>query len=63
MTINTPAILFQSTVNPKVKITLEFGKQSEDELKNMLKHMQIEKIKKEALESTLQKNTESKEIG
>ena len=51
MEVTVPAISYQSRVNPKVKITLEFGEQSEDDLKNILKHLLIEKMKLTELKS------------
>ena len=79
MKVAASTISFQSKANPKVKITLEFvnlndkqqeefSNKSEDELKNILKHMWIEKIKQgafqtenPAVECTPHKITEVKE--
>ena len=70
-------VSFQSQSNPKVRVTLEFpnhhdneAEKAENDLRNILKNIQLEKIKKgsfqreiPALECTLQNDTEVRKNG
>jgi len=75
--VTSHIVSFQSQSNPKIRVTLEFpnhhdneAEKAENDLRNIFKNIQLEKIKKgafqpevPALECTLQKDTEVRKNG